>query len=306
MNPRGALALVLASLLWGTTGTAAAFLPANVSPLATGAVTMTIGGILLFAVSARGSLGVLRERVPRNWALLGAVGVFVYPLAFYSSMHLAGVAVGNVVTLGSGPVFAALLEWAIERRRPSARWMACTSVAAGGIVLLGAFGTSGAFGTTDVFGHPAAAASSSAWGVALGLLAGFAYALYAYCSSRAIATGHASGSVIGAMFGVGALVLLPVLLVTGAPLLQSSSSIGIAAYLAIGPMFLAYLAFGYGLRDIRTSTATTITLIEPVVATVLAVVVLHEQLGALGWVGMGLIMIGIVGLSSARRSAGTT
>ena len=95
------LAIVLASLLWGTTGTAASFLPSTVPPLATGAATMGIGGALLFAVSARRATAVLRDAAARPWLLLGAAGVVAYPLAFYSSMEYAGVAVGNVVSLGS-------------------------------------------------------------------------------------------------------------------------------------------------------------------------------------------------------------
>jgi len=93
----GVLALVLASLLWGTTGTTATFLPDDVSPLAVGASTMGIGGALLFLATARRAIGVLRDRTGRRWVALGALGVLVYPLAFYAGMDLAGVAVGNVV-----------------------------------------------------------------------------------------------------------------------------------------------------------------------------------------------------------------
>ncbi|MGN6503038.1 MAG: EamA family transporter, partial [Pseudolysinimonas sp.] len=118
----GVVALVLASLLWGTTGTTASFLPPDVSPLAVGASTMGVGGVLLFAASARPAIGVLRDRGARRWVLIGALGVFTYPLAFYAGMDLAGVAVGNVVALGSGPVFAALIEWLVERRRLDIRW----------------------------------------------------------------------------------------------------------------------------------------------------------------------------------------
>jgi hypothetical protein len=39
-----------------------------------------------------------------RWLLLGAVGVLVDLLAFCSSMDLAGIAVGNVVSIGAGPV----------------------------------------------------------------------------------------------------------------------------------------------------------------------------------------------------------
>ena len=42
---KGCLAILFASILWGTTGTAASFAPA-VSPLAIGAFAMGVGGLL--------------------------------------------------------------------------------------------------------------------------------------------------------------------------------------------------------------------------------------------------------------------
>ena len=290
----GAGALVLASVLWGTTGTAASFFPDSVSPIAIGASTMTLGGVLLFLVSWSPATRAIRDAASRRWLLLGALGVFVYPLAFYSSMHLAGVAIGNVVSLGTGPVFAALLEWLFERHRPSVLWLACTAAAIGGIVLLSAGGD--ASGARDVVP-----------GVLLGLAAGLAYALYTYSSSRGIRAGQPSRGVMGGMFGIGALALAPVLIVFGAPLLQSWQTVGIAGYLAVGPMFVAYLLFGVGMRTLRSSTATTITLLEPFIATILAVLVVGERLDLVGWLGLGLILVAVTVLATARRpgSAGT-
>lgn len=294
----GVLALVIASLLWGTTGTTASFLPDDVSPLAVGASTMGVGGLLLFAATARSATGVLRDPEARRWVLIGALGVVVYPLAFYAGMDLAGVAVGNVVALGSGPAFAALLEWLVERRGLSARWAVSTGLAVAGIALL-------AVGREVDAG---AGRGGIVTGVVLALLAGLAYALYTYASGRAIrgrgdAAAHPSRAVMGAMFGAGAVLLLPVLLVTGAPLLQSPQTVGIAAYLAIGPMFVAYLLFGVGVRAIRSSTVTTITLLEPVVATVLAVTIVGERLAPVGWAGLGLVLAGLTLLLTARRGS---
>jgi DME family drug/metabolite transporter len=289
----GIVALVLACLLWGTTGTTATFLPDDVSPLAVGAATMGIGGMLLLVTAPRLSGGVLRDPVGRRWAAIGAIGVVVYPLAFYTGMDLVGVAVGNVVALGSGPVFAALIEWVVERDRLSARWLVSTALAVLGITLL-------AFGRHE--GGAASSPAGAALGVGVGLLAGLAYALYTYASSRAIRAGHPSRGVMGGMFGLGAVPLLAVLAVVGAPLMQSWTSVSLSAYLVLGPMFIAYLLFGIGLRSVRSSTATTITLLEPVFATVLAVLVVGERLTPVGWVGFGLVLVGLAVLVTARRS----
>lgn len=252
---------------------------------------MVLGGILLFVVSARPALAAIRNAASRRWLLIGAIGVFVYPLAFYTSMDLAGVAIGNVISLGTGPVFAAVLEWLFERGRLSLLWLACTTVAIIGIVLLAL----GGHGSVGVSGDSILA------GVGFGVIAGFAYALYTYASSRAIRSGAASRGVMGGMFGCGAVALLPVLLIFGAPLLQSGQSMGIAAYLALGPMFVAYLLFGVGMRTLSSSTATTITLLEPFVATLLAVMVVGERLEALGWFGLILILAAVTVLATARH-----
>jgi DME family drug/metabolite transporter len=288
-NRSGIAAIAAASVLWGTTGTAASFLPDSVGPLAIGASTMAVGGILLFLASARSALGVVRDAAARRWLVLGAAGVVVYPLAFYSSMSIAGVAIGNVVSLGSGPVFAAIIEWVAERRRLSGRWLLSTGFAVVGLTLLSVAGV-----------HTEGEAASVGFGVLLGLLAGLAYALYTYCSSRIIELGHPARAVMGGVFGAGALPLLVVLVIAGAPLVQSAHSAGIAAYLAVGPMFVAYLLFGAGLRTVRSSTATTVTLLEPLVATLLAVLVVGEVLTLVGWIGVAVIALGVCLLVTAR------
>ncbi|WP_082486801.1 DMT family transporter [Frigoribacterium sp. Leaf186] len=303
------IAIVLAALLWGTTGTVASSLPGDVGPLAVGAATMCVGGLLLALTAPRLTLAVLGGgRTSWRWLVPGALGVVVYPLAFYSSMSLAGVAVGNVVSLGTAPVFAALLERTLDppsRRRPlEARWAASAALAVAGVALLAATGQHppGQHAGAQADGAAATAAGSPPLGIALGVLAGLAYATYTYTAGRLIADGHPSRGAMSAQFGVGAVLLLPVLLATGAPLLRSGASLGAVAYLALGPMFVAYLLFGRGLRTVSSSRATTVTLLEPFVATLLAVLVVGERLDPPGWLGLALVLTGVVSVVLTRPS----
>ncbi|KQR66432.1 hypothetical protein ASF89_04915 [Frigoribacterium sp. Leaf172] len=298
-------AIVLAALLWGTTGTAATLLPGDVSPLATGAATMGVGGLLLALTAPRATVAVLRGGASAWRRILpGALAVAAYPLAFYSSMSLAGVAVGNVVALGTAPVFAALLERFVVTRgtgRPlDRRWALSAGAAVLGVVLLVGGGAGHGAAVAGPLGTTTGADADLLAGIALGLLAGLAYAVYTDTAGRLMRDGHPSRGSMAAQFGVGALLLLPVLLLTGAPLLQSTASVGVAAYLALGPMFVAYLAFGRGLRTVTGSRATTVTLLEPVVATLLAVLVVGERLSPLGWLGVALVLAGVVAVAVAR------
>ncbi|WP_229816188.1 DMT family transporter [Streptomyces lucensis] len=275
----------MASVLWGTTGTAATFAPA-VGPLAIGAVAMGLGGLLQAIVAApRIRREAPRLRVHKGVVLLGALSVGAYPLAFYSSMHLAGVAAGTVVSIGSAPPASALIERVVDGRRLTRRWSTGAAAGLSGTVLLCTAEAAGAHSASG-----ARTTGGTVLGVGLGLVAGLTYALYSWAAHRLINRGVTSGAAMGAVFGTGGLLLMPPLLVTGAPLLASWSNAAVGTYMALVPMFTGYLLFGWGLAHVPASTATTLSLLEPAVAAVLAVLVVGERLPLLGWVGLALVV----------------
>jgi DME family drug/metabolite transporter len=141
-------------------------------------------------------------------------------------------------------------------------------------------------------GDPASATDlgwSTSAGIGLGLIAGLTYAVYSWAAHRLINTGVPSTAVMGAVFGTGGLLLMPVLAMTGTPLVTSWQNLAVGVYMALIPMFAGYVLFGWGLARVRASTATTISLTETVVAAILAVAVVGERLPALAWVGAALV-----------------
>ncbi len=287
MSGSALLALLVSCLMWGTTGIVAAGMTPDVSTFAIGAFTMGVGGVILAAVtwsSVRQAWGI---RAARPWILWGGLGVLVYPLAFYAGMHDAGVAVGNTVALGSGPLFAGVIEWVATRRPLKRTWFIALAIAALGLVFVGiARGGESQVGAT---------------GVGLALIAGVAYALYSVSGSRVIAAGANFRGAMGAVFGTGALPLLVVLAVTGAPLVTQVPNLVRGGYLALGPLVLAYLLFGFALTRASASLVTLVTLLEPVFATILAVIVLGEALVPIGWVGIGLLVVGVAVATMPQR-----
>lgn len=295
----GAVFVLAASVLWGTTGTAATFAPA-VSPLAIGAVAMGVGG-LLQALYAAHPISAQWRVLAKRWPLvsLGALAVAVYPLAFYTSMHLAGVAVGTVVSIGSAPVAAAVIERLVDQKPLTRRWMVGALIAVGGAVLLSFAGHRPDGGGA---GPAAASVAVESWagtswagaaGIALGLVAGTTYALYSWAAHRLIGGGVSSRAAMGTVFGVGGVLLMPVLFFTGRPLLETWTNFTVGAYMALVPMFAGYILFGWGLARVRASTATGLSLVETVVAAVLAVLVVGERLPAAGWIGAATVLAGL-------------
>jgi DME family drug/metabolite transporter len=288
------VAVLGAAVLWGTTGTVASFAPPGSSPLLIGLATFGFGGVLLFLLAPRAILATLRRPgASWPWLLLGALGIVVYPTTYYTSMSLIGVAAGNVVALGSGPLFAAVLDRLLRKRPLTARWVVATIVAVVGIGLL-------SFGVSSHGAGGAASTSGSVVGVALGLLAGLGYAAYSVAGSAVIATGVPSTVAMGSMFFAGSLLMVPWFFVAGPGPLAEPRGILILIYLAVVPMALAYLAFGYGLRMLSAATVTTLTLFEPLVATVLAIIVVGERLSTTGWVGFGLVAVGLIIVTTTR------
>lgn len=292
----GVAAVATTGVLWGTTGTAATFAP-DAGPLAIGSAALGVGGILqaLIALPALRAAGrTLRARL--GLVLLGAVSVAIYPLAFYASMDLAGVAIGSVVSLASAPLASGVIDRVVDRSRLGRAWVAAAALGIAGGVLLCAEKASG--------GDPTA---STLIGVVLGLCAGASYATYSWVVQRLIGGGGgvSRAAAMGAVFGAGGLLLLPVLAVTGAPLVASDAAFAVAAYMALVPMFLGYVLFGIGLARIPARSATTITLVEPAVAALLAVIVVGERFGVGGWIGLGLVGAALVVVALAPRGSST-
>jgi drug/metabolite transporter, DME family len=290
----GTWAVLGAAVLWGTTGTAATFAPRGSGSLAVGAAAMGIGGLALLATARRSAVALIRAHVtsPRLW--LGAGAIVVYPLAFYSSMSQAGVAIGVTLSIGAAPIAAALMERLLHARRLSRRWALTVAIAVIGAALLGA-------------GRPAAPdhhAAHLVTGVLLALVAAGCYAGYSVAAAAIIEDGETPRATVGALFGLAAAVLVPVLLLTGGTLLSSGRGLLVAGYLGLIPMTIGYILFGQGLRHVTASQATALSLLEPALAAVLADLVAGQHLTGIGWLGIGLVLASVLVQSRPARRAG--
>lgn len=283
-------AVLVTAVLWGTTGTAATFSTAG--PLAIGAIALGVGGL------GQGLIALPQIIRPDNRALLvrswplvlsGACGVVVYPLAFYSSMHVAGVAIGTMVSLASAPILAGIIERFWLKKPLNANWVCAAVLGTVGTVLLS-------------FSHQGSTVSAQSLGVgiALGLLAGLTYAWYSLASGVLMRRSVPRSVAMESVFGLGGIGLLPVILATWSEHLGGQNML-VAVYMALVPMFLGYVLFGFGLAHLTAATATTITLAEPAVATVLAVVIVGEQLSPMGWLGLAVIAAALVAVALPSR-----
>ncbi|PYY62581.1 EamA family transporter [Curtobacterium sp. MCSS17_011] len=317
----GLAAIAVAAAVWGTTGTATHFAP-GVPAFVFGAVTFGLGGLVLAVTAGRGTLRAVAQRRTRGWALLGAASLVVYAVAFYAALADAGVALGTTLAIGSSPVFAGLVEWLADRRRVTRRWVVATLVSVVGMVVV-----------TLARSEHDGGGRSLAVGVGSSLVAGLTYALYSWAVARGmhaatsrmpIAVGRAEtdgmrvgGDVgvaaaraargpnerglVGAVFGLAAVPLVVLAVVAGSPYLADPGNWPVFLYLALVPTVIGHSLYAAGLRTVTASVATLLSLLEPVVAAVLAVLVVGERLGLGGWAGIVLVVVGLSVLALPAR-----
>lgn len=284
MNYIAYAGVLLGAVLWGTTGTAQSFLSGSPHPLSIGAFRLAIGGFsLLFFVLAAKKLSI--QSVPWPAAILSAISMALFQPLFFSAVQLTGIAIGTVVAIGSAPVLTGVIEWVVVKKRPDRIWGMATLLALGGCVLL--FANKG-----QQLVDPA--------GIAMALGAGFSFAIYALVSKHVLKTMEPVPAV-AVIFSLSACCLLPFLLFFDVSYAIIPGNAALLLYLGIGATSLAYILFSYGLKKIPSSSAVTLSLAEPLTAAILGVLVVGEALSGLSWIGVMLLLGGILVLTIGRR-----
>lgn len=277
------LLVLAAALLWGTTGTTQELAPERATPLAIAGVRVVFGGVALVAAAL--ATRRFTARPPLLSSLFVAGSVAFQQVAFFAAVQRTGVAVGTIVTIGSAPVAAGILDFLVHRERPERRWYTATALAVGGCVLLG---TSGGGVTVDPVG------------IFLALGAGAGYGAYTVVSKTLLKTHHAA-AVVALSFGGAAVLMLPALLSQELVWMGEPRGAAAAAWLALATVGVAYSFFGRGLALVPAGAAVTLTLAEPLTAAVLGVVVVGERLPASAVVGAALVFAGLAYLGAGAR-----
>lgn len=276
--------VLLAAMLWGTTGTAQSLAPATLSPYWVGALRLGFASLFFAALAWpvwRGAtshggraLGLRGGALP-----VAAVCVAAYNLSFFAGVKASGVALGTALAIGSGPIWAGLLQTVVQRRWPAPIWWLGTLLGVGGGAAMALDG--------------GASVRAPLWGIALCLLAGLSYAGYALLNKRLVA--QAAPAVVNlAVFGGAGLLSLPVALLLGGVPAPSGATVGVVLYLGVAATGLAYLLFSTALRHISGATGVTLALAEPVTAFALAILVVGERPSAMAFWGLGGVLAGLL------------
>jgi len=289
-----AFAVLAAASLFGTTGTAQALGPRSTTALGIGAVRLMVGALALTALAlAHRPVGGRRWWRHAPALVVGGIAVAAYQLSWFAGLRRTGVALGTIVGIGSGPVFAGLIHLLRRRAALSRAWMVGTALTVTGAALLAARGAVGV--------------SADPLGLACMVAAGLSYAIYAEAAKHAIVSGLDHVGAMAGVFVVGAALMAPLLALEPLGWLLTPSGAAMGLHLGILTIALAYWLYGWGLHHLPVPTVITLTLAEPLTAALLGVALLGERVGPYGWLGAAVIAAGLVvagrGESATDRGA---
>ncbi len=288
------LALIVATgVLWGTIGIAAKLIyqRSNLDPVAITWLRALIATPVCIGMAWR-SFGrktfSASKRDLTAMILLGFI-LIAYQFSYLVGVDHLGVSTATLIALCVPPVLVALVSVLFFNEKLSVRFAAALAGALLGLLLLVGTGSHTAVSGSMTIGV------LGALGCSLGIAS---HALL----SRNLAGRQPAMRPLAIAFPVGAVAFAPIALWRGVHYDIPLSAWLLLLYLGIGPSALAYVMFQRGLKDVPATTASIVTLLEPLVAAILAWAMFDERLGVWGWVGAALLIAAIATLSLSVRA----
>jgi drug/metabolite transporter (DMT)-like permease len=292
MSWRGRMAFAALGVIWGVPYFFIKIAVQELSPLVLAWGRISLGALILLPIAWH--RGALRNLWPHKGPLVAfALVEFVIPFCMISygerwiGSSVAGILIATV------PLTIALISRFFGLHEPLDAWR-LTGLIMGfaGVAALLAFG---------------AISGPAGWaGVGCMLLATLGYAIGPLIVQRHLSGVDSSGAAAASLL-VGSLVLLPFAIYAFPSRMPSTLALVSIVILGAICTALAMVLLFYLIGQAGASRASVITYINPLVATVLGVLILHEHLGVGGITAFALILLGSwLGTRGRRRSVSPT
>lgn len=291
-NNKYTLAVISAGTLWGFMGFFRRSLE-NMGVSAIGCITVRcIFAAIAFAIAI---LIIDKNAFKFKWKDFwcfcgtGIASLLIFGVCYFKAMDYMSLSAAAIL-LYTAPCFVILMSIPLFNEKLTKRKLVAMIIAFLGCCLVSGIG----MGNQKL----------SAVGIALGLGAGICYALFSIFSRFAINRGYSSFTInfySCILAGVGSLLFggvhaLPIIS-------QSSGNFLFAGATGVITCFLPYLLYTYGLTGLENGKASIMASIEPVVATIVGLVIYHENLTVLSALGVVLVLSAIVLLNIKNKEA---
>lgn len=285
------LCILAAGVLWGCMGiltrtmNEGGFLPLEVTAFRT-FVTMVFMLLIMLCFKRKE----LKIKLKDIWIFVGTgiISVVFFNVCYFTCMTLTTLSTAAIL-LYTAPAFVTVMSVIIFKEKLTFRKIIGVCLAFAGCILV-----SGGFNAKTL----------GVMGILTGLGAGIGYALYSIFSRFAINRGYSSFTITTYTFLFATAGCLPFIKSAHFYSCLTADPVKIPLYvvLVFFNTIAAYICYTKGLDGLENSTASVIASIEPVVATMVGILVYKEKLTVWGIVGMTLVLASctIVGLASTK------
>lgn len=283
------LLIVTAGILWGTTGLFTTFFgEAGLDPLQRTSIRAVFAAIAMAIFLFFKDKRLFRIK-PRELLLCVSAGVVIYitALTYFLSIDASSVPVA-VVLMYTAPVMVMSFSVVFMGERLTPLKGLAVAVMLAGCVLV-----SGIIGDSDF----------SLWGLVFGLISGVMYSTYNVLTKFEMQKGINPLTASTYAF----ISMAAVSLVFGNPagtatvlLSRPLTHLPLAVLFGIVTCTLPYLLYTMSLKKLPVGTASALSVVEPMAATVFSVLILQTLPSAFAWVGIALILSAVLMIAKSE------
>lgn len=290
MKTKAFLYIVLAGMLWGTSGIFVKFLtPYGFTAPQLSLVRGTISFVAMALYALIIDKSIFRINL-KNLAFALVIGITLFGTAtlYYSSMQMTSVSTA-VVLMYTAPIYVTAFSVAFLGERASN-----LKIASLGIMLLGCAFVSGVIGGMKF----------DSLGILLGVFSGIVYAAYNILTKIALRSGLNATTL--SLYGFMFMALTALLSARPSAIFENASeepikTIPLMIGLGVFTFVLPYLFYTLSMRDLPAGTASALSIIEPLAATLFSAIIFVEIPSIVSVLGIVLIVAATIMLGKAEN-----
>lgn len=284
MNSLHALFIFIAGVLWGSMGLFVRVYNDNqMITMDIVAVRAIVTAILMLIFLLIYNRSLLKIKMKDIWCFLGTglLSILFFNFCYFKSITLTSLSVAAVL-LYTAPAIVMILSRILFKEKFSViKIISLIATFVGCVCVTGLIGSMG---------------NMNIGGILIGLGAGLGYALYSIFSRFAIERGYHTYTIIFYTFLFAAIGTIPFAKWgdIGAAITDKPSLIGFSLIFGLVSTVLPYILYTVGLEKVENGKASIVASIEPVVATILGIIVYHETLHINEIIGIVLVIGAII------------
>lgn len=294
MKKKYVISVLAAGMLWGSMGLFSRTLgDYGLTPEELIIVRVGIAAVLFLIQGLIKDRSSLRVKPKDFWCFIGSgiMSLMFFTYCYFNAIEMMTLSAAAIL-LYTAPAIVMLLSALLFKERVTENKVIALVLAVGGCALASGI-AGGNLGMT-------------ASGILFGLGSGLGYALYSIFARFALNRGCSSTTInlyscILAAIGA-AIIFRPSDLISH--VFQSPSVTALCFAAAFVTCFLPYAFYTYGLSGLENGKASVITSVEPVVASLIGVIVYHETMNMFNIVGIVLVLAAIVLLNLNPKKYG--